>query len=245
MFEFQSVSVNFGGVAALSGLELSIAKGEHVCLIGPSGAGKTTLLGLLNGRIQPTVGKVIVGDRDLMSLSNRGLRELRANLAWVPQDLGLVPNLRVNQNVACGRIAQKGTWGLLRSFLVMPKAEREEIYQLLIRLGIGEKLFERVDHLSGGQQQRVAVARALFQKPQAILADEPVSAIDPERARNLMKMLTTAAREEGLTLVASLHDVGLARDYFDRVIGLRGGEVVFDGKASDDEVEKLYRLEAE
>lgn len=245
MFEFQSVSVNFGGVAALSGLELSIAKGEHVCLIGPSGAGKTTLLGLLNGRIQPTVGKVIVGDRDLMSLSNRGLRELRANLAWVPQDLGLVPNLRVNQNVACGRIAQKGTWGLLRSFLVMPKAEREEIYQLLIRLGIGEKLFERVDHLSGGQQQRVAVARALFQKPQAILADEPVSAIDPERARNLMKMLTTAAREEGLTLVASLHDVGLAREYFDRVIGLRGGEVVFDGKASDDEVEKLYRLEAE
>lgn len=245
MFEFQSVSVNFGGVAALSGLELSIAKGELVCLIGPSGAGKTTLLGLLNGRIQPTVGKVIVGDRDLMSLSNRGLRELRANLAWVPQDLGLVPNLRVNQNVACGRIAQKGTWGLLRSFLVMPKAEREEIYQLLIRLGIGEKLFERVDHLSGGQQQRVAVARALFQKPQAILADEPVSAIDPERARNLMKMLTTAAREEGLTLVASLHDVGLAREYFDRVIGLRGGEVVFDGKASDDEVEKLYRLEAE
>lgn len=245
MFELQSVRVNFGGVTALAGLDLSIAPGEQVCLIGPSGAGKTTLLGLLNGRILPSAGKVIVGGRDLVSLSNGELRDLRGGLAWVPQDLGLVPNLRVNQNIACGRIAQKGTWGLLRSFLLMPKTEQEEIHQLLIRLGIGEKLFERVDHLSGGQQQRVAVARALFQNPRAILADEPVSAIDPERARDLMAMLTAVAREEGLTLVASLHDLELARACFDRVIGLRGGEVVCDGPASDDEVEKLYRLAAE
>lgn len=243
MFELQSVSVSFGGVKALSGLDLSLQRGEQVCLIGPSGAGKTTLLGLLNGRVAPTSGKIMVAGRDLAALSPPGLRGLRSDLAWVPQDLGLVPNLRVSQNVACGRIAAKGTWGLLRSFLLMPKGEREEIHHLLVRLGIGEKLFERVDHLSGGQQQRVAVARALFQGPQAILADEPVSAIDPERARDLMKMLTAVAREEGLTLVASLHDVALARESFDRIIGLRAGEVVFDGKASDAAVENLYRLE--
>lgn len=243
VFELQSASVSFGGVRALSNFDLSIREGEQVCLIGPSGAGKTTLLGLLNGRVGPTSGQVVVAGRDLTTLSPRGLRELRADLAWVPQDLGLVPNLRVSQNVACGRIATKGTWGLLRSFLLMPPAEREEIHRLLVRLGIGEKLFERVDHLSGGQQQRVAVARALFQKPQAILADEPVSAIDPERARDLMKMLTAVAREEGLTLVASLHDVALARESFERIIGLRAGEVVFDGKASDAAVENLYRLE--
>ena len=109
-------------------------------------------------------------------------------------------------------------------------------------MGIGEKLYQRTDHLSGGQQQRVAVARALFQKPKAILADEPVSAVDPERARDLMELLTTLAREEGLTLVASLHDLSLARRYFDRVIGLREGEVVFDGLAGEPEVEQLYRL---
>ena len=221
---------------------MNIGQGEQVCLIGPSGAGKTSLLALLNGRQMAVAGEVIVNGQKMSELSAKGLRQVRADIAWVPQDLGLVPNLRVNQNVACGRVGQKGAFGLLRSFLLMPKGEREEIHTLLKRLGIAEKLYQRTDHLSGGQQQRVAVARALFQKPKAILADEPVSAVDPERARDLMELLTTVAREEGLTFVTSLHDVSLARRYFDRVIGLRDGKVVFDGQASEPEVEQLYRL---
>ena len=163
-------------------------------------------------------------------------------MAWVPQDLGLVASLRVNQNVACGRVAKKGFWGLLRSLLWMSKKEKEEIFALLERVGMSEKIFERVDHLSGGQQQRVAIARALFQKPGAILADEPVSAVDPERARDLVSLLTSLAKEEGVTLVMSLHDVGLARQFFDRVVGLREGRVVFDGKADEEGVRNLYRL---
>ena len=125
----------------------------------------------------------------------------------------------------------------------MSKSEREEIHALLQRLGIEEKLFERVDHLSGGQQQRVAMARSLFQHPKAILADEPVSAVDPARAESLIALLTQVAREEGLTLVASLHDVTLAKRYFDRVIGLRGGEVVLDGQADEESLQQLYQLE--
>lgn len=243
MFNIQSVSVRYGGMEALKDLTLSIREGEQVCLIGPSGAGKTTLLGLLNGRVQPTAGQVMVGGQDLSAISSRQLREVRKQLAWVPQNLGLVPNLRVNQNVACGRVGQKGTLGLLRSFLFMSKSEREEIHALLQRLGIEEKLFERVDHLSGGQQQRVAMARSLFQQPKAILADEPVSAVDPARAESLIALLTQVAREEGLTLVASLHDVTLAKRYFDRVIGLRGGEVVLDGQADEESLQQLYQLE--
>lgn len=242
MFRLQKASLSYGGTPALEELDLNIGQGEQVCLIGPSGAGKTSLLALLNGRQMAVAGEVIVNGQKMSELSAKGLRQVRADIAWVPQDLGLVPNLRVNQNVACGRVGQKGAFGLLRSFLLMPKGEREEIHTLLKRLGIAEKLYQRTDHLSGGQQQRVAVARALFQKPKAILADEPVSAVDPERARDLMELLTTVAREEGLTFVTSLHDVSLARRYFDRVIGLRDGKVVFDGQASEPEVEQLYRL---
>ena len=125
----------------------------------------------------------------------------------------------------------------------MSRSEKETVSGLLKRVGIEEKIFNRVDHLSGGQQQRVAIARALYQEPGIILADEPVSAVDPERARSLVELLTTVSRQEGMTLVMSLHDVGLARRFFDRVIGLRDGKIVFDGAPDDDRVLKLYRLE--
>jgi phosphonate transport system ATP-binding protein len=125
----------------------------------------------------------------------------------------------------------------------MSAQEKREIHELLKRVGIEEKIFVRVDHLSGGQQQRVALARALYQKPQAILADEPVSAVDPERARDLVALLTSLAKEEGITLIMSLHDVALARQFFDRVVGLREGRVVFDGRADEAGVKNLYRLE--
>lgn len=243
MLEFQSVGLSYGGVRALDGVDLRIQPGEQVCLIGPSGAGKSSLLGLMNGRLLSSEGRVSFLGGDLASLSGRELRSLRAGIAWLPQDLGLVANLRVNQNVACGLAARKGLFGLLRSLLVMGRCEKEKIAHLLKRVGIEEKIFTRVDHLSGGQQQRVAIARALYQNPQTILADEPVSAVDPERARSLVELLTRLAREESKTLVMSLHDVTLARRYFDRVIGMREGCVILDGQPDEADLEKLYRLD--
>lgn len=242
MFTLRNVSVSFGGTAALASVDLTIAAGEQVCLIGPSGAGKTTLLGLLNGRLNPSEGEVLFEGENLATLTGPQLRKARGDIAWIPQNLGLVATLRVAQNVVSGRVSEKGLWGLMRSYLSMSKMEAKEVHQLLERLGIGEKLYERVDHLSGGQQQRVAVARALYQNPRAILADEPVSAVDPERARNLIALLTRVSREENLALVTSLHDVELARKHFDRVIGLRGGEVIFDGQAGESEVRELYHI---
>lgn len=243
MFQLQSVSLHYGGVVALDSLDLELSAGEQVCLIGPSGAGKSSLLGLLNGRTSASQGEVLVEGTSFSKLSRKVLRAVRSRIAWVPQDLGLVSSLKVHQNVACGRVAEKGFWGLLRSFLWMSAQEKREIHELLKRVGIEEKIFVRVDHLSGGQQQRVALARALYQKPQAILADEPVSAVDPERARDLVALLTSLAKEEGITLIMSLHDVALARQFFDRVVGLREGRVVFDGRADEAGVKNLYRLE--
>ena len=243
MLEFQSATLRYGATVALDSVDLSINSGEQVCLIGPSGAGKSSLLGLSNGRIATTSGKVVLNDQDLGELSGKALKKVRAEIAWVPQDLGLVPNLRVNQNVACGRAAQKGFWGLMKSLLFMGRAEKEVVSGLLKRVGIEEKIFARVDHLSGGQQQRVAIARALYQEPQMILADEPVSAVDPERAKSLVELLTTIAREEKMTLIMSLHDVELAKRYFDRVVGMRDGRIVLDGSPDDEGVKELYRLD--
>lgn len=241
MLEFQSATLCYGDLTALDSIDLSIAPGEQVCLIGPSGCGKTSLLGLMNHRLAATSGQVLFESRDLAGLSPGDLRQIRSRIAWVPQNLGLVDNLRVHQNVASGRAAQKGFWGLLKSLVWMGRAEKERIFNLLREVGIEEKIFTRIDQLSGGQQQRVAIARALYQEPSIILADEPVSAVDPKRARDLIELLTTLARREQFTLVASLHDVGLAKRYFQRIIGLRAGRVVMDGRPDDLDLDSLYQ----
>ena len=243
MLEFQSATLSYRNVTAIDSLDLAIAPGEQVCLIGPSGCGKTSLLGLINHRFKPTSGQVSVHGRDLATLNERNLRKIRAKIAWVPQDLGLVDNLRVSQNVACGRAAEKGFWKLLRSLVWMSRHEKEVILKVLRKVGIEEKIFTRLDQLSGGQQQRVAIARALYQRPEIILADEPVSAVDPERAKDLIELLTSLAKREDKTLVVSLHDVELAKRYFNRIIGLRGGRVVMDGSPDELDLETLYQLD--
>ncbi|MGB0143375.1 MAG: phosphonate ABC transporter ATP-binding protein [Akkermansiaceae bacterium] len=243
MLEFQSATLSYRDVTAIDSLDLAIAPGEQVCLIGPSGCGKTSLLGLINHRFKPTSGQVSVHGRDLATLNERNLRKIRAKIAWVPQDLGLVDNLRVSQNVACGRAAEKGFWKLLRSLVWMSRHEKEVILKVLRKVGIEEKIFTRLDQLSGGQQQRVAIARALYQRPEIILADEPVSAVDPERAKDLIELLTSLAKREDKTLVVSLHDVELAKRYFNRIIGLRGGRVVMDGSPDELDLETLYQLD--
>ncbi len=227
---------------ALRGVTLPVEEGEQVCVIGPSGSGKSTLLGLMNGRLIADSGSVEVFGQDLVQLTAGQLRQLRCGLAWVPQDLGLVPNLRVLQNVLCGKAGAVGFFGLLRRLALTRMEEAERVRDLLERLGIPEKLYERTDTLSGGQQQRVAIARALYQEPTAILADEPVASVDPGRARSLIELLTREARQEGITLIMSLHHVELAREFFPRLIGLQAGRVAFDEAAEEVSSEKLREL---
>ena len=246
VFHLSDVSRRFGAVQAVSGVGLEIAAGERVALIGASGSGKTTLLRLLGAQLSPDAGALTVLGNEPAAMPERELRELRSRVAFIPQDLGLVPNLRVSQNVVGGRFGKRSLLGALRD-LVMPAVEaRQEMFALLERVGIAEKMYDRVDTLSGGQQQRVAVARALFQKPAVLLADEPISAVDPARARSMLELLTGLCAEEELTLVVSMHQLELAREFFPRLVGLKEGRVLFDQAGEDlrpEEVEELYELE--
>lgn len=244
-FRLEEASVAFGSVRALDGVSLSIGPGERVGIVGPSGGGKTTLLRLLNGMQTATGGRVLAFGQDIASLKPEALRQLRARIGFVHQSLALVPGLRTVQNVIMGKSGQRGLLRCVRDVLFPSAADTAAILRLLTRVGIPEKLYHRTSHLSGGQQQRVAVARALFQEPGALLADEPVSSIDPARARDTVELLTRLSSEDGLTLVMSLHNLELAREYFPRLIGLRGGKVVFDAAPADlgpGEFAALYRL---
>lgn len=243
-----SVTVEIDGAAILREVSLRVEPGEQVAFLGPSGAGKTTLLRLLNGMIAPTRGRVEVGGRDLAALSPRELRRLRASVGFVHQDLRLVPNLRVSQNVLSGRLGRQSLPGSLRMFLRPRGEDLERAHELLGRVGIPEKIFQRTDRLSGGEAQRVAIARALVQDPALLVADEPVASVDPARAREVIGLLTSLSTQDGLTLCVSLHDPDLVREFFPRVIGLRAGAVVFDGPAAGltpDHLRDLYALEAD
>jgi len=247
-FDLAEVSVHFGNGAALDHVDLTIAPGDAVAFVGPSGAGKTTLLRLLNATLRPTDGCVAVDGRCLGTHTSSELRLVRARIGFVHQDLSLVPNVRVIQNVVAGRLGRMGLLRSLRAMALPSHDEAERVHAILERVGIGEKLYERTDTLSGGQQQRVAIARALYQEPTALLADEPVSSVDPARARDTVKLLTQISREEGLTLCMSIHNLDLAREFFPRVVGLRRGRVVMDAAFADIDDEhfaKLYELTAD
>ena len=245
-FKLEEATVRFGASAvALESVSLSITRGDRVALVGPSGAGKTTLLRLLNAIIRPTSGRVTIEAQDISRLPLRSLRLLRAEIGFVHQDLSLVPNLRVIQNVLTGRLGHQSLMRSLASILFTRRAEAAEAHRILERVGIEEKLYERTDRLSGGEQQRVAIARALYQKPVALLADEPVASVDPARARDTVALLNDIAKEGALTLVMSLHNLELAREFFPRLIGLREGRVAFDAptdEISDDQFRELYRI---
>lgn len=237
------VEVVYPGAKALAGVDLVVRAGERVALIGPSGAGKSTLLGLCNGTVAPTRGRVEVLGDDLAMADRARARAIGARVGTVYQRLHLVGQLRVIHNVNAGRL---GSWSRRRALwsLIRPVGT-EEAGAALAKMGVGHKLYERTDRLSGGEQQRVALARVLVQDPELVLADEPVSSLDPARAREVMGLLGVLA-EGGRTLVVSLHTFGLAREYCDRVIGMRGGKVAFDRPAADvddDLAARLYQID--
>ena len=247
-FQLDGVSVRYRARSALDRVSLRVESGECVGIIGPSGAGKTTLLRLLVGAVSPMEGRVEVGGRDLDGLSHAELRALRGATGFVHQDHRLLPTQRVLTNVLCGRLGRWSVPRALRELLCPRRREQERVHAILDRVGIPEKLFERVDTLSGGQQQRVAIARALYQAPEALLADEPVSGVDPARAHDTLGLLLRIARESALTLCASVHNVELARAFFPRLIGMRSGRVLFDqptDSLTDADFDALYRLAPE
>ncbi len=244
VFSLQGVAARFGAVQALAGIDLDVAPGERVALVGPSGAGKTTLLGLLGGRLTPTSGRVRVLGHDVARLSPSRRRAVQRQMGVISQQLDLVGPLRVVHNVNAGRLGQ---WPLHRAALslVSPR-DTATVAAALGRVGIADKLHERTDRLSGGEQQRVALARVLVQDPVAILADEPVASLDPARAREVMDLLRDLAVELGRTLVASVHTFDYALSHFDRVVGLREGHVVLDapaGRVDPSVAAALYRID--
>lgn len=236
------VTHQFGATRALSRVAFHIAPGEQVALIGASGSGKTTLLRLLGLQEKPSSGTVSVLGCDLYSAKSEALRATRTRIGMLPQDFGLVPNLRVIQNVVLGRSGQRNLITTVRDLFWPRKADRGEIFEILKRMGVAAKMYDRTDSLSGGQQQRVALSRTLYQGAEILLADEPLSAVDPARARDVLELLTGLSNEQGSTLVVSLHQVALAREFFPRVIGLKAGEVVFDGQPDDAQLSSLYDL---
>lgn len=229
MFLLEGAAKSYGELVALAPLSLAIETGERVALMGPSGSGKTTLLHLLAAAIRPDGGRIAIAGRPSATLHPG--QELARLVGVMPQGFDLVPSLAVAHNVLAGRL---GEWSFARSLvsLVFPR-DLERARAALERVGIGDKLYERTSRLSGGEQQRVALARLLVQQPRAILADEPVSSVDPARAEDLLGMLVGIAAEEGRTLVASMHAVPLALRYFSRVIALRSGRLVFDRSTTD------------
>jgi len=215
-----------GSVPAIKGLTLQIADGEQVAIIGPSGAGKTTLLQVLACALPPQGGQFRLGAEAPWSLSRRALQRLRGRLFLAPQVPPLPPRQRVVTSVLAGRLPQMGLLASVRS-LFYPN-DIPGAFDALDRFDLSEKLFERVDRLSGGERQRVGLARALLSPARLWLIDEPLSALDPARSTQAITTLVESARERGVTLVATLHQVNVALEHFPRIIGLRDGVLAFD-----------------
>ena len=233
------------GKLALTGFDLTVKAGELVVVLGGNGSGKTTLLRCVSRMLDPTDGEIWLDDTNLASLSGERLRQARLPLAMVWQQANLVRRRSVLANVASGALGRHcGWWTALGG---LPAEELRAAYDHLNAVGLKELARQRASTLSGGQAQRVAIARALAQRPRVLLADEPVASLDPEAADEIMRLLRRLAVEENLAVLCVLHQVEMAYEFADRVIGIRDGKIVFDLPCSDlprDAVRQLYLSEA-
>ena len=220
-----------GGVRALNNVTFDVPKGQFLAVIGLSGSGKSTLLRCINRLIEPTSGSVFWNDEDVTSATDEELRRFRRKIGMVFQHFNLVHRSTVLTNVLAGRLGYVNpAWSLLNRF---PKSDIENAYKQLERVGIANKALQRADELSGGQQQRVGIARAMMQNPEIILADEPVASLDPVLAHSIMQYLEKINKEDGVTVLCSLHFLDLVHKYADRVIALNEGNLMFDGLPTD------------
>lgn len=237
--------VHANGQRALSGIGIAIGAGERVAVIGPSGAGKTSLLRLASAALRPSAGTVQVLGVDPWRLGSGALQTLRAQIGVVHQAPPIPPRLRVVTAVLAGRL---GSWSTARALAsLLRPTDIDGARAALARVGLADRVFDRCDRLSGGELQRVGIARALYQRPRLLLADEPVSALDPTLAAQAIGELVAEADQRCATLLTSLHAVELALRWFPRIVGLRGGEVMFDRPAAKVDaatLDALYAVEA-
>ncbi|MCL4273667.1 MAG: phosphonate ABC transporter ATP-binding protein [Anaerolineales bacterium] len=235
-----------GGVQALTDVSFDVPKGQFLAVIGLSGSGKSTLLRCINRLIEPTDGKILWNGVDVTDASDDELRRVRRKIGMVFQHFNLVHRSSVLTNVLAGRLGYVNpAWSLVNRF---PKSDVENAFKQLERVGIADKANHRADELSGGQQQRVGVARAMMQNPEMILADEPVASLDPVLAHSIMQYLEMINKEDGVTVLCSLHFLDLVHRYADRVVALNEGKLMFDGspKEIDDvKFKEIYGRDAE
>ncbi len=245
MIKITNAKLCFGSTIALNDCSLEIKSGEQLALIGPSGSGKSSLMKTLTTENLLTSGSLQIDSFLLESLTSKELKSLRKSIAYIPQNLALVPNVKVSQNVSLGSVGYESTAQTLKNLAFPSQSHLHKIHAILEEVGITEKMFHRTDSLSGGQQQRVAIARAIFQNASYLLADEPVSAVDPSRAHSILELLTKIATAHNLTLICTLHNLEYAKKFFPRLVGMRSGTIIYDGTAKDfteNDFNELYCL---
>jgi len=242
----EQLTKKFGKLTAVDAMDLDISTPQMIGIIGPSGAGKSTFLRMLNRLTPATSGKIIVDGHNILELEGVEKRSWQRDCAMIFQQFNLVPRLDVVTNVMLGRLNRLSNVKSL--FNIFGKEEIERAFAALDRLGIAEQALNRADTLSGGQQQRVAIARALTQEPKMILADEPIASLDPLSAQVVMQSLREINDRDGLPVICNLHTLDTARNYCDRVVGMRQGKVVFNGTPSEltsNVVQDIYGAEHE
>lgn len=240
--EFNNVTKIYkNGHKGLDNINLNIEKGDFAVIVGLSGAGKSTLLRSINRLHDITEGEIIIEGKSISKASGKNLLAMRRNIGMIFQHFNLVKRSSVIRNVLSGRVGYHPTWKMVLG--MFPKEDKLKALEALDRVNILEKAYSRSDELSGGQQQRISIARALCQEPSIILADEPVASLDPLTTKQVMDDLKRINEELGITIIINLHFVDLAREYGSRIIGLRAGELVFDGptsEADDDTFAEIY-----
>ena len=223
----ENLTLGYSRKKIIQGIDLSIKKGEFLSIIGPSGVGKSTFLMGLNATTSIIDGRLKVLGKNLGTIRHHELKALRAKIGVIFQGFNLVPRLSVFDNIASGMLHRKPLVSAL--FKHYSHQQYEEIYEYMKVVGIEQEALSRCDQLSGGQKQRVAIARAIAQQPEIILADEPISSLDPVSARSVMETLRNANEKYGITVVSNLHQLDYAKEFCSRVIGLNGGRIVYDG----------------
>lgn len=238
MLKIEKLSKTYdSGTYALQDVSLVIDPGEFVVVLGKSGSGKSTLLRCINRLVEPTSGRIFLNETEITGASPSRLRELRKKIGMVFQQYNLVERFSVQTNVLSGKLASMSNIASLLN--LFPEADVEKSRQVLNRLGLAGKDLKRSDKLSGGQQQRVGLARALMQNPQLILADEPVSSLDPATSNQIMDLLTEFNEKDGMAVICNLHLPSLAKAYGSRIIVLSKGRIVYDGSPTDLSEDKL------
>jgi len=234
------------GTVALRDVSFTVADGEFMAVIGLSGSGKSTLLRCINRLIEPTEGRILWDGVDITAARGEELRRIRRQIGMIFQQFNLVKRSSVLTNVLSGRLGYANPWLTLVHYF--PPEDHRRAIAALERVGIADKAHSRADQLSGGQQQRVGIARALMQEPRLILADEPVASLDPVLAHSILQYLERLNKEDGITILCSLHFLDLVHRYADRVIGLKDGRLVFEGLPKEltrQRFKEVYGEEAE